>query len=153
MPNFFPASMIASYTRTHESQGMCNSQPSSPTKVILRARTSWPATLITLWVEKGKASLLRSADVRHWSNSRLKRNHIIKIYMYTTFFLCLFLTFLSNFIIVMINLIQLLAVILIRINYLSILSSNVLVLQAYKILLPGSHDRMSDMSLFHSSTP
>ena len=40
-------------------------------------------------------------------------------YSMCTFFLYLFVTFLSDFIIVMINLIQLLAVILIRINYLS----------------------------------
>lgn len=51
---------------------MCNSQPSSPTKVILRARTSWLATLMILCVEKGNASLLRSAEVRHCSSSRLK---------------------------------------------------------------------------------
>ena len=49
MPKALPASITAAYKGTAESFGMWSSQPNSPTKDSLNARTSWPATFITCW--------------------------------------------------------------------------------------------------------
>jgi len=61
-----PACMIALYTGTHDSFGMWSSQPISPTKLTLRAKTLCPATWILLLVENGNAVSDKSSSVRGW---------------------------------------------------------------------------------------